>query len=151
MTRRITGRIIFIAATSIIISLLAFRNQVADTIIPDNKMDKNITLAVYKGSDYSSKVYESTSATVHVVIKKVRRGKETVVFEKTLDSLQLKQYPDISNAIAQNITIPNVADNKEHLVITYTLTYNSKGTELQMQDGMEVTKGTANGKVYINI
>jgi hypothetical protein len=98
----------------------------------------NISFAVYKSDNYSSDVYNTTSATVHITITKVSGNNRTVVWDKTFDAKLLKQYPSLEHAITQQVTIPNVLDQKEHLEVTYTLTYNSNGSELQMQNGTEV-------------
>src|SRR6476620_7671426 len=114
-------------------------------------VSKNISLAVYKGSSYTSGVYNNTSAQVHITVEKVNiKGQHTIVWDKTLDSKYLSQYPSAENALKQNITIPGVNEKKEYLVVYYTLTYNSKGSELQMQDGT-IVKDSNSDKVDISI
>ena len=114
-------------------------------------VDKNISFAVYKGSSYASGIYNNTSAQVHMIVEKVNtKGERTIVWDKTLDSRCLSQYPSAENALKENITIHNVNQKKERLVVYYTLTYNSKGSELQMQDGAIVSDYTS-GKVDITI
>ena len=103
------------------------------TTAQEKPVDKNISFAVYKSNNYASDVYKTTSATVHITITKVRGNNRTVVWDKTFDAQLLKQYPSLEHALTQQVTIPNVLDNKEHLEVNYTLTYNSNGSELQMQ------------------
>jgi hypothetical protein len=114
-------------------------------------VNKNISFAVYKGSSYASGIYNNTSAQVHIIVEKVNtKGQRTTVWDKTLDSKNLSQYPSAENALKQNVTIPGVNQKKEYLVVHYTLTYNSKGSELQMQDNT-VVKDSNSDKVDISI
>jgi hypothetical protein len=118
----------------------------------DSKLvDKDISFAVYKGSSYTSGAYNNTSAQVHMIVEKVNtNGQHTIVWDKTLDSRYLNQYPSAEDAIKEKVTIYNVNQKKEHLVVYYTLTYDSKGSELQMQDGTIVNDNNS-GKVDISI
>lgn len=104
----------------------------------EKTVNKNISFAVYKGDNYTSDVYNNTSATLHITITKVRGTNRSVVWDKTFDAKLLKQYPSLENALTQQVTVPNVLDKKEHLEVTYTLIYNSNGSELQMQNGTVV-------------
>jgi len=124
--------------------------SIKEIITPAKPVEKNISFALYKGSDYNSDVYNSTSATVHITIEKVSSKGRSIVWEKTFDAQTLKQYPSLQQAIAQTVKVPNVFDSKEHLEVSYTLTYNSKGSELQMQNGIMVN-GNGTDKVYISI
>ena len=120
------------------------------TVTPAKPVEKNISFALYKGSDYTADVYNSTSATVHITIEKVSSKRRSIVWEKTFDAQTLKQYPSLQQAIAQTVKVPNVFDSKEHLEVSYTLTYDSNGSELQMQNGIMVN-GNGTDKVYISI
>jgi hypothetical protein len=108
------------------------------TKAPEKTVNKNISFAVYKGDNYASDVYNNTSATLHIIIVKVTGNNRSVVWDKTFNARLLKQYPSLENALTQNVIVPNVLDNKEHLEVTYTLTYNSNGNELQMHSGTVV-------------
>jgi hypothetical protein len=134
----------------VVIAVAAMSKQVKEVITPAKPVEKSVSFALYKGSDYASDVYNSTSAMVHITIEKVSGKTRNTVWEKTFDAQMLKQYPSLQEAIAQTVKVPNVFDAKEHLEVSYTLTYNSKGSELQMQNGM-VVKGNGTDKVYIGI
>ena len=88
---------------------------------------------------------------MHITVEKVNtKRKHTIVWDKKLDSKYLSQYPSAKNALEQNVTIPNVNQKKEYLAVHYTLTYNSKGSELQMQDST-IVKENNSEKVEIRI
>ena len=112
-------------------------------------VNKNISVAVYKSSDYTSSAYDNTSAQLHIIVEKVNtRGQHTIVWDKVMDAKELSAYPSIENAVKQNITVHNVNDKKEYLIVDYTLTYNSQGNELQMHDAT-IIKDSNSGKVDI--
>ena|SRR2546423_155807 len=111
--------------------------------------NKSISFAVYKSDNYTSEVYNKTSVKLHIIIEKVRGENRTVVWNKTFDAKLLREYPALENPLSQKVTVPNVLDKKEHLEVTYTLLYNSNGSELQMQSGTVVYG--ASDKVDISI
>jgi hypothetical protein len=114
-------------------------------------VNKNISFSVYKSNDYASGAYSNTSAQVHIVVEKVNnKGQHTIVWNRTLNAKSLSQYPSIENALQQKITVHNVNEKKEKLVVYYTLIYNSKGSELQMQEGT-VVRDSNSSKVNISI
>jgi hypothetical protein len=114
-------------------------------------VSKNISFNVYKSNPYTSGVYNNTSVQVHIIVEKINTGgQHTIVWDKKLDSKCLSQYPSVENALKQNITIRNVNQKKEYVAVYYTLTYNSKGSELQMQDGI-IMKDNNYGKIDISI
>jgi len=114
-------------------------------------VNKNLSFAVYKDNAYTSAAYINTSAEVHIIVEKVSTsGKHTIVWDKKLDSKSLSQYPSVKNAMKQNVVIPNVNQKKEYLAVHYTLTYNSKGSELQMWEST-ILKENNSEKVEIKI
>ena len=138
-----------IIAATVIIGLVAYKsiNQ-ALTEIP---VEKSIAFSVYRANNYSSDVYSQTSAQVHVIIEKVSKHGRTIVWEKTMDARLLKQYPTVDQATSQKIIVPGIFDKKEHLEIKYVLIYDSKGSQLEMQDGKVVSTGTKSGRLDISI
>jgi len=112
---------------------------------------KDISFAIYKSSNYSSNIYDNTSAQVEITVEKVNsKGKHSVIWQKVLDAKSLNYYPSFENALKQNITIHNLNGGKEYLIVNYTLTYNSKGSELRMHEGV-IVKDQNSAKVDISI
>ena len=134
----------------VIVAIAAMNKQVREVITPAKPVEQSVSFAVYKESNYASAIYNNTSAKVHVVIEKVSGKERKTVCEKTFDAQTLKDYPSLQEALAQTVKVPNVFNSKEHLEVSYTLTYNSKGTELQMQNGV-VVNNSSNNEVYIGI
>ncbi len=88
---------------------------------------------------------------VHLFVEKAStKGQHTIVWDEKLDAKCLIQYPSAENALKQKITIHNVNWKKEYLIMHYTLTYNSKGSELQMHEGT-IVKDKNPGKVDISL
>ncbi|MEP7318733.1 MAG: hypothetical protein ABI921_08320 [Panacibacter sp.] len=129
----------------------AIYRPVKETLSKQAPVSQSISFAVYKGNNYTSEVYNNTSAQIHITVEKVSGNNRSKVWDKTFDAKQLKQYPSIENALSQKVTVPNVLNKKEHLEVTYTLTYNSKGSELRMQNGTVVSGDLKSGKVDISI
>ncbi len=131
--------------------LTAWNKPLREMMTPEKAVSKNISFAVYKAGDYNSNIYADASARLQVTIVKVRGSKRSIVWQKSYDAKLLNQYPSLQNAIAQNVVINNVVDSKEKLEVVYTLTYDSKGSQLQLQDGTTINKGEKDGKLFINI
>lgn len=128
-------------AVILLITCAAFYKPVKK-IFQEEPVNKNIAFTIYKGASYSSKVYDGTSVQIHIVVEKVRGSKSTIVWNKTFDEKLLKQYPSLENAITQQVNIADVFEKKEQLVVRYYITYNSKGSELQMQDARIIEDST---------
>ena len=137
------------AAAVLLISAIAYKP--VTQAFTDTPVQKSIDLAVYSANNYSSAAYNQTSAQVHIIVEKVSKHSRTIVWEKTMDARLLKQYPTADKAISQKIIVPGVHDRKEHLEVKYFLIYNSKGSQLEMQDGTVVSSGAKSGKLNIGI
>ena len=118
--------------------------------ITEKPVDKNISLAVFKGNTYASDIYNSTSAQLHITIEKVNGNSREVVWSQTCDAKLLKQFPTAEQAMTQTVTIPKVF-SKEHLEVTYTITYDSDGSELRMQSAEIVSGNAKTEKLDISI
>jgi len=80
----------------------------------------------------------------------VKGNQRKQVWSKTFDAKLLKQYPSPEQAIFQTVMIPKVFC-KEQLEITYTITYNSGGSELQMQSATVIPGTEITDKLDISI
>jgi hypothetical protein len=83
-------------------------------------------------------------------VSKVVDNKCTTVYDKTLTSMQLQQFPDVQNALNSTFTVPNLLNNNEKLLITYDVTYNTRGSELTLSNYM-YTNAAKEDQVKINI
>ncbi|MEP6513653.1 MAG: hypothetical protein ABJA79_07280 [Parafilimonas sp.] len=113
------------------IAIAAYK-PIKAAMMKDNRVDKTISFAIYKGSNYASKVYNSTSAEICITVEKVTNTNRTVVWDTTIDAKLLSKYPSVKKAFSQKVTVRNVIENKEHLEMSYVLTYNSNGSVLKM-------------------
>lgn len=131
--------------------LTAWSKPLKEMINPEKAINKNISFEVYKTANYSSAVYHDASAGLQVTVVKVKGNERKVVWQKNYDARLLEQYPSAANAITQSVVIHNVVDSKEHLEVLYTLTYNSKGSVMQLQDGKVICSGIQGSRLFINI
>ena len=133
------------------VMLTAWNKPLREMIATEKTVSKNISFAVYSKDNYNNNIYANASAKLKITIVKVRGAERSIVWQKQYDAKLLKQYPSLEKAVAQNVTVKNVVDSKEKLEVIYTLTYNDKGSELQLQDGVVVSKGEKEGKLFVNI
>ncbi|HWB24332.1 MAG TPA: hypothetical protein VG738_02580 [Chitinophagaceae bacterium] len=133
------------------VMLGAWNKPLREMMTPEKTVTKNVSLAVYRADNYNASVYAGASASLQVSIVKVRGNERTVVWQKAYDARLLRDYPMLQNAMAQNITVKNVVDSKDKLEVVYTLTYDAKGSQLQLQNGTIISKGEKDGKLFINI
>ncbi len=131
--------------------LAAWNKPLRAIIAPEKTVSKNISFAVYTADNYNSSAYANASASLQVSIVKVRGNERTTVWQKSFDAKLLSQYPSLEKAAAQHVVVNNVVDSKDKLEVVYTLTYNTNGSKLQLQDGTTVSKGEKEGKLFINI
>ena len=85
-----------------------------------------------------------------VIVEKVKGINHMQVWSKTFEAKMVQQYPSLEQAMLKTVTVPKVSRD-EHLQITYTITYNSGGSELQMYSRALVDRNDMSGKVDISI
>ncbi len=144
-------KIIWLPVIVAAVLLAAWSKPLKEMMMPEKTVSKNISFAVYKTNNYTSKVYDDASAKLQVSVVKTRGSKRSIVWQRSYDAKLLKEYPSLENAISQKLVINNVVDSKEQLEVVYTLTYNSKGSVMQLQDEAVISKGAKDGKLFINI
>jgi len=120
--------------------VIASYKPIKDTLtgIP---VEKTISFKLYKESTYTSKVYNCSSAEIHITVEKVSNATRSKVWDTTLNARLLSEYPFVKKALTQNVTIQNVIENKEHLEMNYVLKYNSNGSSLQIQSSSFILDG----------
>jgi len=134
----------------ILITLLLCAPQATRLFQAEKPVNKSINLTIYKENNYASAAYDNTMASVHITVYKVHGNQYSTVYEKTLSSMQLKQFPDVQNAINSSLTLPNLFNSKETLLISYAVTYNTQGSELTLNNYM-VTNAASKDNLTINI
>ena len=117
----------FILITSgvVVASYKPFMNRITEVPI-----SRTISFSLYKGSNYTSQIYNSSSATIYITIWKIRNASQDLVWDTTIDAKLLSKYPLLEKAVSKTVTIPHIYKSKDHLEINYVLTYNSNGSIL---------------------
>ena len=142
---------VWILVAAAVVLLAAWAKPIVEKINFEKPVTKNISFAVYKANNYTSKVYDNASAKLQVAIVKIRGGKRSIVWQKEYDAKLLKEYPSLENALAQKVVVNDVVDSKERLEVMYIITYDAEGSKMQLQDGAVIDKGAKDGKLFINI
>ncbi len=144
-------KIILLTSVIAIFAAVIFNARIKEVVNPEKPVSKDISLAVYAGGNYSASVYDASKAQLHVTISKMKGHRESILWQKTFDAMELKNIPSECNAISQIVHINNVFEKKEELIVTYTLTYDSKGSILQRYSGEVLAKGNHANKLLIGI
>lgn len=109
-----------------------------------------IAITVFKATPYASSVYSSTSAELRVTVEQVSGSKRVAVWNKTFGARLLRQYPSAAHALFDTVVVPT-ANGREELTVTYTITYNSGGTELQRQNAAVFSGNNGTSRITISI
>lgn len=128
-----------------------FHTQIANIFSAEKPVTKTISLSIARGAQYDESAYNMSKASVRVIIFKVKDNKQIVLWDKNYDTLLLKNYPAFSNALHNEVTVSNILDHKEKLYVTYIITYNTKGSVMQIENGTTLLRGEKNSNVVINI
>ena len=131
MTKRLLGWIIVLGLP--LIGIAAFKT-VKESFLTV-RTNKNISFNLYKTSNYTEQVYDSTAAEIEITIEKVNGINREKVWDTTFGPCLLKKYPSIEKAISKTITVPDVIERREHLELSYVVLYNTRGNILQVQNG----------------
>lgn len=134
----------------ILITLLLCLPQFTKVRTTEQPVNKSINLSVFSNNNYSSAAYDSTVASVHITVYRVINNTYTTIYQKTLNSMQLKQFPNMQNAMNSSVTIPNLLNSKEKLLINYAVTYNTQGSELTLNNYL-LTEAAKKDELKINI
>lgn len=115
------------------------------------QVQKEINLAMFTSNNYSSAAYNNSKASVEVIVSKVNDNKVTVLNRKTFDTRNLKQYPSVENSINNQVKINGNLKSSDMLMVTYTITYDTDGSVLKMQNSEYISKETVKDNIKINI
>jgi len=141
-------KLLSILTVAIAVSMFSF-SCTSNKTIAEKTVNKTIDLAVFTDNNYTNKIYDAATAGLTLTVKKVNKNNVETVFEKSFPALALKFFPAAINAFKAAIEIPSVKE-KDVLQVSYTLTYNSNGSVMQMQ-GDEMFTGKDGSKLEINI
>jgi hypothetical protein len=78
-------------------------------------------------------------------------NKQTILWNKVYESMPLKNYPVSGKNLYETVIVHNISDRKEKLFVTYMVTYNAKGSVMEVENGTTLSKGVKQDKLEINI
>lgn len=133
------------------LSATIFHIQTGGKLSAEKPVNKQINLYVSRDSSYNSATYDATIASVYVVVFKSVAHKQTILWQKAYNAMQLKNYPVNNSVLRQVVTIKNVKESREKLYITYRVTYTTRGNSLKIENGTCLEKGEKKGDVMINM
>ncbi len=139
---------ITIATTMLVIITTGFISYKTSTV---KKINKNINVEVFKDASYNAPIYADAFATINITVIKVNGNKKDTAFTHNFAPMQLKSFPACNKPLTSKISVGNINDSKESLEVYYTLTYNTKGSQLVFSDVTLIGKGEQSGKLSIKI
>ncbi len=112
---------------------------------------KTVRFSVFAGTDYSTSLYKKSKAKVILSIYKYRGNSQQLVWEGMIDQGNIKNYPTSEKPLFREVSVKNVYDRKEKLAAFYTVIYDSKGSKLSYEDGINLSDGNATDSLRISI
>lgn len=128
-----------------------FFNNIEAMVNPETPVSKDISLAIATAKNYTAAIYKDALAKVEITVIKLTGNKQTVVWDKTYGNLPLQKYPELTDAFIQTIKVPNILDSKDKVYISYKVTYDSKGSIMQVANGSAVATGQSEQRLFISI
>jgi hypothetical protein len=144
-------KIIFTLILSMAVITASFHAQVKKLVIRENKVSKNIDMTISTKSNYSSKAYKYCDARIDYTVIKVRGRQRDTLVQKHVQPFKLKELHSFAKTFNEQIAVHNVAERREQIVISYTVTYASKGSELRVNHEQLVPRGVMADSVRIHI
>jgi hypothetical protein len=135
----------------LLILAISFRGTIKDIIAPEKPTSKTIEISMFSSSDYSQEVYKNSKAKVEVTISKYRNKKFEVVYSTTLEAGDLMNIPTENNAFVKYVQVDNFYENKELLVATYTVSYESNGSILKYNKHILIPESKGKRELNLNI
>ncbi|MGN6616539.1 MAG: hypothetical protein ACTHJ5_05140 [Ilyomonas sp.] len=131
------------------ITVIGLQNRFNKIFTASKTISAEIDLHIQSDNKYLSSAYDEATAQIHVTVTKISGSKRIVVWEKDFKNMQLKNYSNNSNT--ETLMIPNLAQSKEKLEVTYTVTYNSNGSVLQLANEAVINASSQKGDLVIEI
>ncbi len=144
---------IAVYATIVIVSVLGviFFNPIKTFILPEKPEVKEVNLNIGTEKRYALPVYANAVADVQITITKWHGNTPSLLWEKTLNNIQLKENAGLDKIEAQSVTIPNISNRRDRIVVKYLVTYKDQGSEVQLAYYADLTKGDKEDSVDVTI
>ena len=125
--------------------------QIKQLIFPGKTVTKDLSITIVPANTYHSRVYANSSATLNVVVIKLRGQKMDTLFVKEYPKFKLSKLSSYSKGFNQNIHVSNVIDKKEKIILLYNISYTTKESIFVMPYVNYIGSGTTNDKFLITI
>ncbi|MCU7551623.1 hypothetical protein OCK74_21060 [Chitinophagaceae bacterium LB-8] len=144
-------KILFTLILSMAFITASFHAQVKKLVIRENKVCKNIDMAISANNNYSSNAYKYCEARIDYTVIKVKGAHIDTLMQKQFLPFKLKELPSFAKEFNEQIAIKDVSERKEQIWISYTVTYSSKGSVLCVNHEQLVPKGVEGDSIRIHI
>ncbi len=114
-------------------------------------VNKEINLSIFTDNNYRLAAYDNQQATIEVTVSKVKNNQQVILSKQVFTPLQLKQFPTASNAINTKLNVNDVMSRNEILIVTYSVSYNSNGSVIVVENNEVMSKETGKDNISIKI
>jgi hypothetical protein len=144
-------KIIFTIILSMGFITASFHAQVKKLVIRERKVSKIVDMGISSKSNYSSSAYKYCEARIDYTITRIKGAQRDTLVQKQVQPFKLKELHSFAKSFNEQIAINDVAERREQIVISYTVTYASKGSELRVHHEQLIPRGVLTDSVRIHI
>lgn len=144
-------KLLFTTIFTLAVFTASFHAQVKHLIVPEKKINKNISLIISPDRNYTPHIYTYCEAKLDYTIVKIRGRQIDTLVQKEYPAIKLKKLSAFAEGFNQTIEIPGVSDKKERIVVSYTITYQSDEGQLKVHYNNPIPVGSKEEQLQITI
>lgn len=133
------------------VGLFAYSPSIKNWIFPEVKVTKNINLEIKQANTYGFKAYRHSSAMLNITVISLRGADVDTLVTKDYPAFKLRNLPSYSKSFKEFISVTDISDRQEQVIVLYTIKYKSDGHILIVPYRKYIGKGTTNDTFLIQI
>jgi len=144
-------KLLLTVVLTLMVITASFHAQIIQWIHPQKAISKNIHLTLSSENNYGHQVYANSSAQLGITVIKLHGRKIDTLLVKEYPEFKLKNLSALSKKFNETISVLDVADNKEQIIVSYSITYKSQGSILKIKSVKWVDKRVTDDQVMIHV
>jgi hypothetical protein len=142
-------KLLFTVILSLAVVTASFYAQVKYLIHPEKRVTKNIQLRIASNNKYNAQLYSGCEATLACTIVKMNGKLADTVMQKQYPAISLKNLSSFAKTFRDEVSIPNIVQRKEKVIINYTIQYKSKESVMKVQYAKPVDNNSTKEQLSI--
>lgn len=126
-------KMLFTLVLSLAVVTASFHAQVKRYVIKEKKTSKSISLIISTVNNYDAHIYQHCQAQLDYTVVKVRGIHVDTIVQKQFSEINLRELPAFAEAFHEVIDIQDVSERREEIIISYNVSYTSKGSVLKVK------------------